>query len=418
MTEKQNCDSYKEVLDRLEAVNKYLNLPDAIYNRLRVAKRSIIVSVPVMMDDGTVKFFEGYRVQHNTARGPAKGGIRYHPNVNLREITALAALMTWKCALVDIPFGGAKGGIACDTIKMSRDEIKRMTRRYTHELLQFIGPEQDIPAPDMYTDEKVMAWIMDTYSMSKGYSVPGVVTGKPICIGGSLGRKDATSKGLVAVLLEAVKDMKLSVEGLKIAIIGFGNVGATAARLLYEKGAKVVAVSDSKGAIYNPKGLDIINVLKFKAQNKTVIGYKPADDITLEELIAIDCDVLIPAAVEGQINSSNAKNIKAKIIAEGANAPTTPDADRILNDKGIVILPDILANAGGVVVSYFEWVQDLQRFFWKENEVYTKLEEIMTNAYKQVRILSIDKKVDMRTSALMLGVKRVAEAVSARGLYP
>ncbi len=417
MTEKQS-DSYKEVLDRLEAVNKYLKLPDAIYNRLRVPKRSIIVSVPVMMDDGTVKFFEGYRVQHNTARGPAKGGIRYHPNVNLREITALAALMTWKCALVDIPFGGAKGGIACDTTKMSRDEIKRMTRRYTHELLQFIGPEQDIPAPDMYTDEQVMAWIMDTYSMSKGYSVPGVVTGKPICLGGSLGRRDATSKGLVAVLLEAVKDMKLSVEGLKIAIIGFGNVGATAARLLYEKGAKVVAVSDSKGAIYNPKGLDITNILKFKAQNKTLIGYKPADDITLEELIAIDCDVLIPAAVEGQINSSNAKNVKVKIIAEGANAPTTPDADKILNDKGIVILPDILANAGGVVVSYFEWVQDLQRFFWKEDEVYTKLEEIMTNAYKQVRILSIDKKVDMRTSALMLGVKRVAEAIEARGLYP
>lgn len=417
MTEKQS-DSYKEVLDRLEAVNKLLNLPDAIYNRLRVPKRSIIVSVPVMMDDGTVKFFEGYRVQHNTARGPAKGGIRYHPNVTLNEITALAALMTWKCALVDIPFGGAKGGIACDTTKMSRDEIKRMTRRYTHELLQFIGPEQDIPAPDMYTDEKVMAWIMDTYSMSKGYSVPGVVTGKPICIGGSLGRRDATSKGLVAVLLEAVKDMKLSVEGLKIAVIGFGNVGATAARLLHEKGAKVIAVSDSKGAICNPKGLDITDVLKFKAQNKTLIGYKPAENITLEELIAIDCDVLIPAAVEGQINSKNAKNINAKIIAEGANAPTTPDADKILNDKGIIILPDILANAGGVVVSYFEWVQDLQRFFWKENEVYTKLEEIMTNGYKQVSVLSIDKKVDMRTSALMLGVKRVAEAVSARGLYP
>ncbi|OGP30592.1 MAG: glutamate dehydrogenase [Deltaproteobacteria bacterium GWC2_42_11] len=417
MTEKQN-DSYKDVLDRLEAVNKYLNLPDGIYGRLRIPKRSIIVSVPVMMDDGSVQFFDGYRVQHNTARGPTKGGIRYHPKVTLNEITTLAALMTWKCALVDIPFGGAKGGIACDTTKMSRDEIKKMTRRYTYELLPFIGPEQDIPAPDMYTNEQVMAWIMDTYSMAKGYSVPGVVTGKPICIGGSLGRKEATSRGLVVVLLEAVKNMKLSVDGLKIAVIGFGNVGAIAARLLYEKGAKVVAVSDSKGAIHNPKGLDITNVLKFKAQNKTVTGYKPADNITLEELVSIDCDVLIPAATEGQINSKNAKNIKAKIIAEGANAPTTQDADKILNDKGVVILPDILANAGGVVVSYFEWVQDLQRFFWKEEEIYKRLEEIMINAYKQVNVLSAEKRLDMRTAALMLGVKRVAEAIEARGLYP
>ena len=417
MTEKQN-DSYKDVLDRLEAVNKYLNLPDGIYGRLRIPKRSIIVSVPVMMDDGSVQFFDGYRVQHNTARGPTKGGIRYHPKVTLNEITTLAALMTWKCALGVIPFGGAKGGIACDTTKMSRDEIKKMTRRYTYELLPFIGPEQDIPAPDMYTNEQVMAWIMDTYSMAKGYSVPGVVTGKPICIGGSLGRKEATSRGLVVVLLEAVKNMKLSVDGLKIAVIGFGNVGAIAARLLYEKGAKVVAVSDSKGAIHNPKGLDITNVLKFKAQNKTVTGYKPADNITLEELVSIDCDVLIPAATEGQINSKNAKNIKAKIIAEGANAPTTQDADKILNDKGVVILPDILANAGGVVVSYFEWVQDLQRFFWKEEEIYKRLEEIMINAYKQVNVLSAEKRLDMRTAALMLGVKRVAEAIEARGLYP
>lgn len=417
MTECQN-DTYKEVLDRLKAVNKYLNLPDGIYNRLCIPKRSIIVSVPVMMDDGTIKYFDGYRVQHNTARGPAKGGIRYHPKVTLNEITTLAALMTWKCAVVDIPFGGAKGGIAVDSTKLSRNEIKRMTRRYTYELLPFIGPEQDIPAPDMYTNEQVMAWIMDTYSMAKGYSVPGVVTGKPVCIGGSLGRKDATSKGLVAVLLEAVKDMKLSIEGLRIAIIGFGNVGATAARLLHEKGAKVIAVSDSKGAVYNPKGLNINDVLKFKSQNKTLVGYKPADNITLEELVTIDCDVLIPAATEGQINSNNAKTVKAKIIAEGANAPTTQDADIILNDKGIVILPDILANAGGVVVSYFEWVQDLQRFFWKEAEIYQRLEEIMVNAYKQVRVLSADKKVDMRTAALMLGVKRVAEAIEIRGLYP
>ncbi|MBI5682021.1 MAG: Glu/Leu/Phe/Val dehydrogenase [Deltaproteobacteria bacterium] len=417
MTECQN-DTYKEVLDRLEDVNRYLNLPDAIYNRLRIPKRAIIVSVPVMMDDGTVKFFEGYRVQHNTARGPTKGGIRYHPKVTLNEITALAALMTWKCAVVDIPFGGAKGGIAVDATKMSRDEIKRMTRRYTYELLPFIGPEQDIPAPDMYTNEQVMAWIMDTYSMAKGYSVPGVVTGKPICIGGSMGRREATSKGLVAVLLEAVRNLGLSVEGLRTAIIGFGNVGAIAARLLYEKGAKIVAVSDSKGAIYNSRGLNIIDVLKFKRENKTVVGFKPADNITLDELISIDCDVLIPAATEGQINSKNAGTVRAKIIAEGANAPTTPDADKILNDKSVIMLPDILANAGGVVVSYFEWVQDLQRFFWKEDEIYKRLEEIMINAYRQVYALSKDKNLDMRTSALLLGVKRVAEAIEVRGLYP
>ncbi|MBI5286014.1 MAG: Glu/Leu/Phe/Val dehydrogenase [Deltaproteobacteria bacterium] len=417
MVETRN-DPFQEVLSRLEIVNRYLNLHPAIYGRLRTPRRSLIVSVPVRMDDGSVSFFEGYRVHYNTARGPAKGGIRYYPKVNLNEVTALAALMTWKCALVDIPFGGAKGGVACDTTRMSRDEIKRLTRRYTHEIALFIGPESDIPAPDMYTDEQVMAWIMDTYSTMKGYSVPGVVTGKPVCIGGSLGRREATSRGLVTVLLEAVKHLGLNLEGLPVAIFGFGKVGAVAARLLYEKGARIVALSDSKGGIYNPNGLDPNAVSRYKAENKTLVGFSPAEDITIEELIGLKTEVLIPAAIEGQINKTNAHKVQARIIVEGANAPTTPEADDVLKEKGVFLLPDILANAGGVVVSYFEWVQDLQRYFWKEEEINKRLEEIMTKAFKQVLAISQDKGVDMRTAAMILGVKRVAEACEVRGLYP
>jgi len=413
-----NKNSFQEVLDRLEAVNKHLNLPPAIYNRMRCARRSLIVSLPVRMDNGEVEYFEGYRVHYNTARGPAKGGIRYHQNVTLNEITTLAALMTWKCAIVDLPFGGAKGGVACDTKKMSRNEIKRMTRRYTHEIAMLIGPESDIPAPDMYTDEQVMAWIMDTYSTIKGYSVPGVVTGKPVCIGGSLGRKTATSQGLVTVLLEAVKQLGLSYKDLTVSIIGFGNVGAAAADILYEKGLCIVGLADSKAAIYNPKGLDIQAVKKHKTENKSLAGFKDAEQVSIDELVGLKCDVLIPAAVEGQINSRNAKSVKARIIAEGANDPTTTEADAILNDKGVLILPDILANAGGVVVSYFEWVQDIQRYFWQEDEIQKRLESIMVKAFKHVLTIAQDKKVDMRTAAMILGVGRVAEASAVRGLYP
>lgn len=413
-----NNNSFQGILDRLEDVNKHLNLAPAIYNRLRCPRRSLIVSLPVRMDNGEVGYFEGYRVHYNTARGPAKGGIRYHPDLTLNETITLAALMTWKCAVVDVPFGGAKGGVACDTTKMSRDEIKKLTRRYTYEIAMLIGPESDIPAPDMYTNEQVMAWIMDTYSTIKGYSVPGVVTGKPVCIGGSLGRKTATSQGLVTVLLEAVKHLGLPQTGLTISIIGFGNVGIGAADILHAKGMRIVGLADSKAAIYNPRGLDINVVKKHKSDKKYLAGFKGADEISVDELIGLKCDVLIPAALEGQINSKNANNVKARIIAEGANDPTTREADAILNEKGVLILPDILANAGGVVVSYFEWVQDIQRFFWQEDEIQKKLEGIMVKAFKHVLAISQDKKVDMRTAAMILGVGRVAEASAIRGLYP
>ncbi|CAG1064762.1 glutamate dehydrogenase (NAD(P)+) [uncultured bacterium] len=409
---------FQEVLTNLENANKHLNLPAAIYERLRTPRRSLIVSVPVQLDNGTVSFFTGYRVQYDFARGPAKGGIRYHPKVNLDEITALAALMTWKCGVVDLPFGGAKGGVACDPTIMSRDEIKRLTRRYTYEIGIIIGPESDIPAPDVYTDEQVMAWMMDTYSMMKGHSVPGVVTGKPVSIGGSQGRSRATSSGLVTTIMEALKHLGMSVEGLTVSVLGFGKVGFHAAKILSDAGAKVIGVADSKGAIYNPQGLDIDDVAMHKAKIDTVQGYREADNLTVDELISIDSDVLIPAALEGQIHSGNAGRVKAKIIAEGANNPLTIEANSIITEKGIFIIPDILANAGGVVVSYFEWVQDLQRFFWNEEEVDARLNTIMKKAFHEVLSISNEKKIDMRTAAMVLGVKRVAEAVAVRGLYP
>jgi glutamate dehydrogenase (NAD(P)+) len=409
---------FQEVLTNLENANRHLNLPAAIYERLRTPRRSLIVSVPVQMDNGTVSFFTGYRVQYDFARGPAKGGVRYHPKVNLDEITALAALMTWKCGVVDLPFGGAKGGVACDPTIMSRDEIKRLTRRYTYEIGIIIGPESDIPAPDVYTDEQVMAWMMDTYSMMKGHSVPGVVTGKPVSIGGSQGRNRATSSGLVTTVMEALKHLGMSVEGLTVTVLGFGKVGFHAADILSKAGAKIIGVADSKGAIYNPQGLDIEDVARHKRELDTVQGYREADNLTIDELISIESDVLIPAALEGQIHAGNAERVNTKIIAEGANNPLTIEANNILDGKGVFIIPDILANAGGVVVSYFEWVQDLQRFFWDEAEVDSRLNTIMRKAFREVISISQEKKIDMRTAAMVLGVKRVAEAVSVRGLYP
>jgi len=409
---------FQEVLTNLENANRHLNLPAAIYKRLCTPRRSLIVSVPVQLDDGTVSFFTGYRVQYDFARGPAKGGIRYHPRVNLDEITALAALMTWKCGVVDLPFGGAKGGVACDPTVMSRDEIKRLTRRYTYEIGIIIGPESDIPAPDVYTDEQVMAWMMDTYSMMKGHSVPGVVTGKPVCIGGSQGRNKATSAGLVTTVMETLAHLGMPVEGLAVTVLGFGKVGFHAARILSDAGAKVIGVADSKGAIYNPQGLDIEGVARHKKTMDTVQGYREADNLTVDELISIESDVLIPAALEGQIHAGNAERVKTKIIAEGANNPLTIEANNILTGKGVFIIPDILANAGGVVVSYFEWVQDLQRFFWDEAEVDSRLNIIMKKAFREVISISKEKKIDMRTAAMVLGVKRVADAVSVRGLYP
>ncbi|OGP35411.1 MAG: glutamate dehydrogenase, partial [Deltaproteobacteria bacterium GWC2_56_8] len=359
-----NVNLFDEVLANLESANRHLHLHPNIYQRLRVPRRSLIVSVPVQMDSGRVEFFPGYRVQYDFARGPAKGGIRYHPRVTLEEVTALAALMTWKCAVVDIPFGGAKGGVACDPTAMSKGEIERLTRRYTYEISIIIGPETDIPAPDVYTDEQVMAWMMDTYSMMKGYSVPGVVTGKPVSLGGSLGRNKATSSGLVTAVIEALMHLGLSLDGLSVVVLGFGKVGFHAARILSGLGAKVIAVADSKGATYNPQGLDIDAVSRHKKESDTVKGYKEGEDLTIDELLSVESDCLIPAALENQINMANVGKIKTRIIAEGANNPITNDADAVLNEKGVFVLPGILANAGGVVVSYFEWVQDLQRFFW------------------------------------------------------
>ncbi len=402
----------------LETANRHLNLPESVYNRLRVPRRSLTVSVPVAMDDGRVVYYPGYRVQYDFARGPAKGGVRYHPNVNLDEITALAALMAWKCGVVDVPFGGAKGGVTCDPRNMSRGEIERLTRRYTYEIGIIIGPETDIPAPDVYTDEQVMAWMMDTYSMMKGYPVPGVVTGKPVSIGGSLGRHRATASGLVTIIMESLAHLNIPEKGLRVSVLGFGNVGYNTAKILYDRGMKVLGVSDSKGAIFNPGGLDIDKVAKHKAQTNTVRGFREAEDLTTDELLSVETDVLVPAALEGQINSGNAGRIKTRVLAEGANNPVTIEADEILLDKGVFVIPGILANAGAVVVSYFEWVQDLQRFFWNESEVDNRLNMVMKKAFKEVLEISKEKNTDMRCAATVLGVKRVAEAIQTRGLYP
>ncbi len=414
----KNKSHFEDALKRIEMANRYLNLPTAIYKRLCIPRRSLIVSLPVLMDDGSVKLFNGYRVQYDNTRGPTKGGIRYHPNITLDEITTLAALMTWKCAVVNIPFGGAKGGVDCDTTKMSKDEIKRLTRRYTHEIAIIIGPDMDILAPDMYTNEQTMAWIMDTYSMMKGYSIPGVVTGKPICIGGSRGRETATSFGLIAIIMEVLKHLEFPLEGSRTSIIGFGEVGSIAASLLYEKGSRIIALADSRSAIYNPKGLDIAAVRRYKAETGILSGFKPAEDITLDELLGLEVDILLPAAAAGQINSENVHLVKTKVLAEGANAPTTLAADEVLNEKGVFIIPDILANAGGVIASYFEWVQDLQGFFWEEDEIKRRLKGIISRAFYDVLSISEKNKLDTRTAAYVLGVGRVAMACKVRGLYP
>ena len=409
---------FQEILQTLEIARPHLDIPEAVYQRLRVPRRSLIVSVPVEMDNGKTVYYTGYRVHYDFARGPAKGGVRYHPGVTLDEITALSALMTWKCAVVDVPFGGSKGGVACDTKSMSREEIEKLTRRYTYEISMLIGPEIDIPAPDMYTDEQVMAWMMDTYSMMKGYNVPGVVTGKPVSIGGSLGRSRATASGLTTIVLESLAHLNIRLEGLRVSTLGFGNVGYNTARMLFNRGAIIVGVSDSKGAIYNAAGLDLDAVVAHKTACSTVSGFQGAENLTIDELIGAPTDLLVPASIEGQINGVNAGSVKAKIIAEGANNPVTVEADRILADRGVLVIPGILANAGAVVVSYFEWVQDLQRFFWDEDEINMKLNLIMKKAFREVVEISKEKKIDMRCAATVLGVKRVAEAIIIRGLYP
>jgi len=418
-TEDEKINSFEVAKKQIDIAAKYLDVDPGLLEKLKHTKRELIVHFPVKMDDGTVKVFTGYRVQHDVSRGPAKGGIRYHPDVDLDEVRALAMWMTWKSAVVNIPFGGAKGGVQCNPKEMSLHEIEHMTRRFTWEISMMLGPEQDIPAPDVYTNPQVMAWIMDTFSILKGYSVPGVVTGKPIELGGSLGRFEATGRGVVITSLEALKYLKKPIEGAKVAVQGCGNVGGVTAKHFDRLGAKVIAISDSKGGLYNEKGLDLERVLDCKARYACFVCEKKEEtEISNEELLELDCDILIPAALENQITEKNAPRIRAKIIAEGANGPTTTEADEILNEKGIFIVPDILANAGGVTVSYFEWVQNLQELLWSEEEVLDRLTRIMQRSFKEVLEISLSKKIPMRTAALVLGIGRVAEATRLRGIYP
>lgn len=395
-----------------------LNLTPWIADKIKYSRREFIVRFPLRYDDGHTELLTGFRVQHNTLRGPAKGGIRYHPNVDLDEVRALAGWMTWKCAVVNIPYGGAKGGVCCDPSVLTPGELERLTRRYTWEISPIIGPEQDIPAPDVGTNPQVMAWIVDTYSVFKGYTCPSVVTGKPLAIGGSLGRLKATSQGVVYVLQEAAKLLNLDLAKSKAVVQGYGNVGYYAAELLEQMGVRVIAVSDVKGGIFNEKGLNTAKVYEHCQKTRSVVDYPESDKITNTELLELSCDILVPAAMEGQINRLNADKIKAKVIVEGANGPTSPFADDILYDKGIFVVPDILANAGGVTVSYFEWVQNVQKLFWTEDVINTQLHQIMTRSFHEVHAICIKEKVNMRTAAYMLAISRVAEAKRLRGIFP
>lgn len=403
---------------QIDKAARHLKADPNLVEKLKHAERALLVSVPVVMDDGRLRVFKGFRVQHNTVRGPAKGGIRYHPNVNLDEITALAALMTWKCAVMNIPFGGAKGGVECDPKQMSAGEIERLTRRFTAEIISFIGPDRDIPAPDVNTNSQVMAWMMDTYSMQVGHSVPGVVTGKPIEIGGSEGRNEATGLGVVYTILEASRKLGMDLDGATAAIQGFGNVGASVAKHLQREGVRITAISTSRGGVHCDRGIDVQALHDYYREHATLAGFQGLDVVTNEELIALKCDILIPSAMENAIHRDNAAKVRARILAEGANCPVTPIADEILNDRGVFIIPDILANAGGVTVSYFEWVQDLQNYFWNEDEINEKLRMLMASAFKRVTTIAEDAGVDNRTAAQMLGIGRVMEATRLRGLYP
>jgi glutamate dehydrogenase (NAD(P)+) len=405
-------------LSQLDEAARILNLDSGVHDVLRNPKRTLTVAVPIRMDDGLTKVFTGYRVHHNTSRGPSKGGIRYHPDVSMDEVKALAMWMTWKCAIVAIPYGGAKGGVVVDPKALSKGELERLTRRYAAEIQPLIGPDRDIPAPDMGTDEQIMAWIMDTYSMNVGHSALGVVTGKPLSVGGSRGRADATSRGVMYITEATLKHQGRQVEDTRVAIQGYGKVGGPAVRLLTELGCIVVAVSDVNGGVYNPRGLNPVALAAHHRDTGTVAGLEGAESITNKELLEIECDVLIPAALESQITKQNADRIRAEIIIEAANGPTTPEADEILHDGAILVVPDILANSGGVTVSYFEWVQGLQAYFWDEDEVNRNLRAIMERGYVDVLRETEDRKVPMRTAATILGVSRVAEAHTTRGLFP
>lgn len=408
---------FEAMSERFDRAAQLLGLDTDLYAVMRVPSRELKVYIPVRMDTGHIQVFEGFRVQHNFARGPAKGGIRYAPDVSLDEVKALSAWMTWKCAVVNVPFGGAKGGIICDPRQMSLGELERMTRRYTAELIDFIGPDKDVPAPDMNTNEQTMAWIMDTYSMHARHTVNAVVTGKPVALGGSLGRREATGRGVLITVNEAIKRFDLTPEKTTVVVQGSGNVGGIGAQLMHERGYKVIAISDVFGGIYNKNGLDIPAVLEYLHTNKSLEGFEHAEPVNNDELLQIECDVLAPCATENQITSANADKLRCKILAEGANGPTTPKADKILHDKGIFVIPDILANAGGVTVSYFEWVQDRMGYFWQESEVNARLEEKMVASFSELVHYADKHDVDSRTAAYMLAIDRVAYDTRMRGIY-
>ena len=408
---------FEAMMERFDRAAELLGLEPGIYAVLRNPEKQIITSVPVHMDNGEVEVFRGIRVLYNTSRGPAKGGIRFDANVTLDEVTALAAWMTWKCAVVDIPFGGAKGGVVCDPYRLSTGELERLTRRYTASILDVLGPDSDVPAPDVNTNERVMAWIMDTYSMHQRHTVTSVVTGKPVAMGGSLGRREATGRGVKIVVREALRELSIPVHGTTVAVQGFGNVGSIAARLLEEEGLTVVAISDMTGGVYNPNGIYINEALKWIAEHKFLEGFPHGEPITNEELLELEVDVLVPAALENVITKRNAPNIKAKIIAEGANGPTTAPADLILEDKGVFVIPDILANAGGVTVSYFEWVQNREGYFWSEELVIKRLREVMIRSFHNVLDYARQHDVNMRTASYMLSIDRVAAVHRMRGIY-
>ncbi|HZT98177.1 MAG TPA: Glu/Leu/Phe/Val dehydrogenase [Ktedonobacteraceae bacterium] len=409
---------YHMAVQQFELAAEKLNLSEDMREILRQPKRELSVNFPVRLDNGRIKTYTGYRVQHNVNRGPAKGGIRYGPEVTLDEVKALAMWMTWKCAVVGIPFGGAKGGVICDPKRMSPGELERLTRRYATEISIIIGPHSDIPAPDVNTNSQVMAWIMDTYSMHEGFSIPAVVTGKPLSIGGSEGRNDATATGVLFVTRQAARRIGMPLRGTRVSIQGYGNAGSIAARLFHKEGCKIVAVSDTRGGIYNEAGLDPAAVLRYKQERGSVVGFPNAQHVRVQDVLEIPCDILIPAATEGVITAANAERVQAQIIAEAANGPTTPEADAILFKKGCLVIPDILANAGGVTVSYFEWVQDLQSFFWGVEEITQKLEVIMNRSFAAVAEKADQFHCDMRLAANMLAISRVAEATQIRGIYP
>ncbi len=414
----QEASAYENALRLFDNATEYLDLNPGIVKILRQPKREVAVNFPVIMDDGSLSMFTGFRVQHSTHLGPSKGGIRYHPDVTLDEIKSMAMLMTWKCAMVGLPFGGAKGGVICDPKKMSLRELERLTRRYATEISDVIGPMIDIPAPDVNTNPQIMAWIMDTYTLHTGSQALAVVTGKPVEVGGSLGRNEATGRGITFVTRESLHLKGMGIQGTTVAIQGYGNAGSVTASLLQDQGARIIAVSDSRGGIDSPDGLDTRDVIHFKKETGSVVGYPGATLISNDELLAMPCDVLVPAALGGVLNAENAHDVKAKVIVEAANSPTTPEADLILEEKGIMVVPDILANAGGVTVSYFEWVQDLQSFFWTEKEVNDHLHSHIIRSFDQVLAISQEKGVTMRVAAYIKAISRVAKAIELRGIYP